>query len=130
MGRRATDGVAGIAAESDETKAGSDGSGGPSAGTGGDAIQRVRIPGIAGQDRTDGFIGTEGPLGHIRFGEYEGARVLHTFHLKGVLAGNEFREGERAVGGSESLGFEIILDDHRNAVKGSGQAGLSETAVQ
>ena len=92
--------------------------------------RRVGIFRVAGQDGTDGFIGAESPFGHVGFGEDEGAGVLDVLHLKSVLIGNEFREGERAVGGPEALGFEIILDDHRDAVERAGQAGLCEAAVQ
>ncbi len=39
-------------------------------------------------------------------------------------------ERQRAVGGLQSLGLEIILHDHRHAMQRPGKSGLRETPVQ
>ena len=113
MRRGAANGVAGVAAEADQAEAGGDGGRGSAAGSGGDAIERVGIAGVAGEDRVDGFVGAEGPLGHIGLGEHDGAGILDALHLEGVLIGEVAGESERAVGGLQAVGFEVVLDDHR-----------------
>ena len=130
MRRRAAYGVAGIAAEPHQSKAGGDGRRGPAAGSGSHAIERVRIPRVARQNGVHGFIRTEGPFGHVGLGENQSARLLDALDLEGVFIGDVAGQGERAVGGLQSLRFEVILDDHRHAVQRSGQAGLGKTAIQ
>ena len=56
--------------------------------------------------------------------------LLDALHLEGVLIRDEAGERQRAVGGLQALGFEVILDDHRHAVQRSGEAGLRKAAIQ
>ena len=93
-------------------------------------VERVRVPGVARENGIYGFIRTEGPFGHVGLGEHERARLLDALDLEGVLVGDVAGQGERAVGGLQSLGFEVIFHDHRHAVQGSGEAGLGKTAIQ
>ena len=93
-------------------------------------VERVRVPGVARKNGVDGFIRAEGPFGHVGLGEDEGAGLLDAFDLEGVFIGDVAGQGERAVGGLDALRFEVIFDDHRHAVEGSGEAGLGKTAVQ
>ncbi len=130
MRRGTADGVPGIAAQSHQAEARRDGRRRSTARARRDAIERVRIFRVAGQNRADGLIGTEGPLGHIGFRQHDGAGFFDALDQKRVFVRNISGHGERAAGGLQSSGLEVIFHDHRHAVQRTGQAGLGKAAVQ
>ena len=80
------DRVAGVAAEADRAEVGGDGRRGAAARAGGDAIERVRILRVAGQDRADRLVRAERELRHVRLGEDDRAGVLDALDLERVAA--------------------------------------------
>ena len=84
--RRSADRVAGVAAEADRAEVRRHRRRRAAARPGGDAIERVRILRVAGQDRADGLVRRERPLRHVRLGEHDRAGVLDPLDLKRVPA--------------------------------------------
>ena len=74
MRGRPADRVAGVAAEADGAEARGDRGGGAAARSRGDAIERVRILRVAGQDRAERLVRRERPLGHVRLGDARSRR--------------------------------------------------------
>ena len=64
---------------------------GAAARSGGHAIERVRVLGVAGKNRAQRLVGGERPFRHVRLGEHDGAGLLDALDLKRVLARNEIR---------------------------------------
>ncbi len=85
MRRRSADGIAGIAAEADESETGRDGCRRSAARPGRHAIQRVGIFRVPGQNRTDRLHGAERPLRHVGFRQYNRTGSLDARHLSGIF---------------------------------------------
>ena len=113
-----------------KSEAGRDGRRRAAARSRGHAVQRVGVAGVAGQNRIHGLIGTERPLRHVRFRQHQRARLLDALHLERVLLGQIAGEGQRAVGGLQALGLEIVLHDHRHAMQRPRESGLREAPVK
>src|SRR5205823_2762476 len=110
-----TDGAAGVGAPRDGGEACGDGGAATAARAAGIPLGVVRVTRLSG-DGADGRDAAR-ELVHVRFGEYDGAGVSETFHLKGVVARLERGEGERAGGGRHVARSVVVLENNRNAVQ-------------
>ncbi len=93
-------------------------------------VQRVRIPRVARQNGVHRFVRTESPLRHVALRQHNGARLLDALHFERVFVRQKARQGQRAVGGLQTLRLEIVFHDDRHAVQRSGQALRGEPAIQ
>ena len=84
MGRRPPNGVARVRAQTHDTQIGGYSRSRPAAGPCGHTAQVVRISSYA-HDGTDRDIRTEGPLGHIGFGQNDRARFTEFPNLESVI---------------------------------------------
>jgi hypothetical protein len=98
MGGWAADGVTGVRAEAAFPEVCGDRCGGAAAGASGDAGEVVGVAGDTG-DGAFGDVGAEGPLGHVGFGEKDGAGGAEFTDHGGVGCGDEAFHGKRATGG-------------------------------
>ncbi len=130
MGRRPADRIAGVGPEADRSEIGRHSGGRPAAGAGRDAVQRVRVARIAGQQRAHGLERAPGEFGHVGFGEHECARLAQLADLKGVTGRDRSLQRQRPRRGRHVGGIEIVLDDQRNAVQRPAEARLGKARVE
>ena len=117
MRRWAANRVAGVGAEPDQSEVRGDRRRGAAARTGGDAIQRVWVLRVAGQNRADGLVGREGELRHVGLGQHDRARRLDPRDQERVAVRDEPLERQRSIGTLQADGLEVVLDDRRHAVE-------------
>ena len=130
MRRRSTNGVARVAPEADGAEVGGDGRGRAAARARRHAIERVRILRVARQDRADGLVRRERELGHVRLGQDDRAGRLDALDLERIATRDEALERERARRALEADGFEVVLDDRRDAVERAGERALLGAAIE
>ena len=119
MRRRSTDRVPRIGTESDLPFVCGNGGCSTTTGSGSHAIKRVWVLRIPGKYRTHCLIRRERPLGEIRLGQDDGARVTHTSHKGRVAGWDPPLECERTGGGLQVTRLVVVLHDHWNTVQRS-----------
>ena len=130
MRRRSANRVAGVGAQSRLAHVRCDGSGGAAAGPRGHAIERVRIPRIAGQDRVHGLVGREREFRHVGLREHDGAGLADALDLERVFVGDEPLKCKGARRRGQVARLEVVLHDHRNAVQRANEPFAPETGVE
>ena len=91
--------------------------------------QVVRIAGFA-RNRADAHHRAEGPLGHVGFGQYDGAGSFQGFHYRGVLVGRKAFEGARASRGLQAGRVVVILNNQNCAVQWPQLAGAAIFGIE
>ena len=76
----------------------------------------IRISRDAG-DRARRFVGAEGPFGHVRLRQEDGAGAAKPLHHEGIRRRYESFHGQRAAGGLQILRVVIVFDDDCDALQ-------------
>src|SRR5450755_2706299 len=117
MGRRPTDRIAGVGPQACGPEAAGDRCGRPPARTGGNAVERIGIARMAGQQRTNRLEWACGELRHVRLGEHDCPRLAQLADLIGVVQRHRILQTEGTRRRGETCNVVIVLDDHRYAVQ-------------
>ena len=124
------DGVAGVGPEADGAEARGDRRGRAAARAGRDAIERVGIARVAGQQRVHRLHRIEGELRHVALRQHDGARFPELLDLKGVGLRHHALQRQRPRRGRHVRRLVVVLHDQRHAVQRAGGTRLREPGVE